>query len=64
MILIMLIGMFVVWAVVELVCWLIGLIFCIAAVSLVWVVKVWVCVCLLGFLVDIFTSYKGNTDWY
>lgn len=29
-----------------------------------WVVKVWLVTGILGFLVDTFTSYKGNSAWY
>lgn len=51
------------WGLVTLVAWVLAFIFG-AALTIWWVLKVWGVICLLSFLCDIFTSYKGNHDWY
>ena len=51
------------WGLVTFVAWLLSIVFGVA-LTLVWVLKVWIVLMLLGFLWDIFTSYKGNMDWY
>ena len=51
------------WGLVTFVAWLLSIAFGVA-LTLVWVLKVWIVLMLLGFLWDIFTSYKGNMDWY
>jgi hypothetical protein len=48
---------------VEFIAWVLSLIFTVA-MGAVWVAKVAGCCLILSFLVDIFTSYKGNKDWY
>lgn len=55
--------LFIAWCVVEFAAWVLSLIFTVA-MGAVWVAKVAGICLILGFLVDIFTSYKGNTDWY
>lgn len=54
---------FIAWCVVEFVTWVISLIFAIT-MSAVLVAKVAGICLILGFLVDTFTSYKGNSAWY
>ena len=51
------------WGLVTFVAWLLSIVFG-AALTLVWVLKVWVVLMLLGFIWDIFSSYKGNMNWY
>lgn len=51
------------WALVTLVAWVLSIVFA-AALTIWWVLKVWAVICILAFLWDIFSSYKGNKDWY
>jgi hypothetical protein len=55
--------LFIGWCVVEFIAWVLSLIFTVA-MGAVWVAKVAGVCLILSFLVDIFTSYKGNKDWY
>lgn len=55
--------LFIAWCAVEFFAWVLSLIFTVA-MGAVWVAKVAGICMILGFLADIFTSYKGNTDWY
>jgi hypothetical protein len=51
------------WGMVNLFAWVLSLIFA-ATMSAVWVAKVAGICLILSFLVDTFTSYKGNSSWY
>lgn len=55
--------LFIAWCAVEFAAWVLSLIFTVA-MGAVWVAKVAGICMILGFLADILTSYKGNTDWY
>lgn len=55
--------LFIAWCVVELIAWVLSLIFTVA-MGVVWVAKVAGICLIISFLVDIVTSYKGNKDWY
>lgn len=55
--------LFIAWCAVEFVAWVLSLIFTVA-MSAVWVAKVAAIGLIIGFLVDIFTAYKGNEHWF
>lgn len=55
--------LFIGWCAMEFLAWVLSLIFT-AAMCAVWVAKVAGICLILSFLVDTFTSYKGNKAWY
>lgn len=63
MLLFLFVLVFIGWALVTLVAWVLAFIFG-AVMTIWWVLKVWGVICLVSFLCDVFTSYKGNKDWY
>jgi len=55
--------LFIAWCAVEFAAWVFSLIFTVA-MSAVWVAKVAAIGLIIGFLIDIITSYKGNEGFF
>lgn len=55
--------LFIAWCAVEFAAWVLSLIFAVA-MGAVWVAKVAGIGLIIGFIIDIVTSYKGNSAWY